>query len=68
MVFENRVLRKTMGCRERGSKRGLEKIVLWGDLRDLHASPNAINVIKSRKIMWAGHVNVWGRGEMQTAL
>ena len=26
-----------------------------GDLRDLHASPNAINVITSRKMMWAGH-------------
>jgi hypothetical protein len=30
MVFEKRVLRKTFGCKERGSKKRLEKIVLWG--------------------------------------
>jgi hypothetical protein len=41
---------------------------VMGVLRDLHASPNAINVIKSRKMMGAGHENVWGRREMQTAL
>ena len=29
-------------------------------LRDLHASPNAINVIKSRKMMWAGHAKRMG--------
>jgi len=30
MVFENGVLRKTFRCKERGSKRRLEKIALWG--------------------------------------
>jgi len=54
-VFENRVLRKTFG-----PKRD-EITVEWKklhnvELNDLYCSPNSVQVIKSRRMMWAGHV------------
>jgi hypothetical protein len=39
---------------------GKYRKLCYGDLRDLHASPNAINVIKSRKMVWAGHAKRMG--------
>ena len=54
-VFENRVLRRIFGLKRD------EVTGEWGklhneELKDLHCSPNIIRLIKSRKIIWAGHV------------
>jgi hypothetical protein len=38
------------------------------ELTDLYSSPNIIQVIKSRKIKWAGHIAHMGRGEVYTVL
>ena len=35
-------------------------------LHDLCSSPNTIRVIKSRRMRWAGHVALMGRGEVCT--
>jgi hypothetical protein len=29
---------------------------VWGKLRDLKSSPSIIRIMKSRRMMWAGHV------------
>jgi hypothetical protein len=63
-VFQNRVLRifgpnkdeVTGECRRLHNE----------ELNDLYASSNIIRVIKSRRMRWAGHVAVWGRGEVHT--
>jgi len=54
-VFENRVLRRIFGCKR--------DEVAWEwrklhneELNDLYSSPNFLRVIKSRTIIWAGHV------------
>jgi hypothetical protein len=54
-VCENRVLRRTFG-----PKRD-EVTVEWRKLRneellDLYSSPSIIRIIKSRRMIWAGHV------------
>ena len=36
------------------------------ELNDLYFSPNIIQVIKTRKIRWAGHLARTGRGEVHT--
>ena len=36
------------------------------ELNDLYSSPNIVRVIKLRRMRWAGHVDVWRRGEMCT--
>jgi hypothetical protein len=36
------------------------------ELHNLYASPNAIRVIKSRRMRWAGHVARMGKLEMRT--
>jgi hypothetical protein len=62
--FENRVLRKIFEPKreEGGSRRKL----LSDELPDLSCSPNIVRVIKSRRMIWAGHVARVGRGEMFT--
>jgi len=30
---------------------------------DLYSLPNIVRVLKSRRMRWAGHVALWGRGE-----
>jgi hypothetical protein len=59
-VFENRVLRKIFGPKreEGGSWRKLHN----DELHDLYSSPNIVRVIKSRRMMWAGHVARMGEG------
>jgi hypothetical protein len=59
-VFENRVLRKTFGPKreEDGSWRRLHN----DGLHDLYSSPNIVRVIKSRRMRWAGHVELMGEG------
>jgi hypothetical protein len=36
------------------------------ELNDLYSSPNIVWVIKLRRMRWAGHVVLWGRGEAYT--
>jgi hypothetical protein len=60
-VFENRVLRRISGPKRdevRGKWRRLHK----EEINDLYSSLNIIQVIKSRKIRWAGQVARMGQG------
>jgi hypothetical protein len=59
-VFENRVLRKIFGLKseEDGSWRKLHN----DKLHSLYSSLNIVRVIKSRRMMWAGHVARMGEG------
>jgi hypothetical protein len=54
-VFENRVLRRIFGPKKdevTGQWRKLHK----EELRELYSSPSIIRIIKSRRMIWAGHV------------
>jgi hypothetical protein len=54
-VFENRVLRRIFGPKREevaGDWRRLHN----EELHNLHASPNVIRVIKSKRMSWTGHV------------
>ena len=60
-VFENRVLRSVFGPKRdevTGEWRKLHK----EELSDLYSLPNIVRVVKSRRMRWAGHVALWGRG------
>jgi hypothetical protein len=61
-VFDNRVLRRIFGP-QRDEVTG-EWIKLHNEeLNDLYSSCNIVQVIKSRKMRWAGHVVRIGRRE-----
>jgi hypothetical protein len=54
-VFENRVLRRIFGPKRdevTGGWRNLHN----EELRDLYSSPSIIRLIKSRRMIWTGHV------------
>jgi hypothetical protein len=54
-VFENRVLKRILGPK-RDEVTG-EWIKLHNEeLRGLYSSPSIITIIKSRRMIWAGHV------------
>jgi hypothetical protein len=59
-VFENRVLRRIFGPKREveGSWRKLHN----NKLHNLFSSANIFRVIKSRRMMWAGHVAHMGEG------
>jgi hypothetical protein len=61
MVFENTVLRKILGPKreEDGSWRQLH-------IDKLHGPPNIVNVIKLRRMRWAGHVARMREGKVFT--
>jgi hypothetical protein len=54
-VFENRVLRRVFGPK-RDKATGEWRRLHNEELNDLYSSPNVIRVIKSRRMIWAGHV------------
>jgi hypothetical protein len=54
-VFENRVLRRIFGPK-RDEVTGVWRNLHNEELHSLYSSPNIIRVIKSRRLIWAGHV------------
>jgi len=58
-VFENRVLRRIFGPR-RDEVTGEWRRFHNEELNDLYSSPNIVQVIKSRRMRWAGHVECMG--------
>ena len=54
-VFENRVLRRIFGPKRDGVTGDWRKLHNE-ELNDLYSSPNIVQVIKSRRMGWAGHV------------
>jgi hypothetical protein len=55
MMFENRIMRKLFGLKKN------ERIGSWRELHNeelhyLYFSPSIIRMIKSKRIIWAGHV------------
>jgi len=54
-VFEHRVLRRIFGPK-RDEVTGEWRKLHNEELNDLYSSPDVIQVIKSRRIKWAGHV------------
>jgi hypothetical protein len=58
-VFENRVLRRIFEQR-RNKVTGEWRKLHNKELRDLYSSPSIIRIIKSRRIIWAGHVTRMG--------
>jgi hypothetical protein len=63
-VFENRVLRRIFGPK-RDEATGEWRRVHSEGLNDLYSSPNIIQIIKSSRMRWAGHVA--GIGEKRGA-
>jgi len=59
-VFENRVLRRIFGPK-REEVTGKWRKLHNEELNDLY-SPNIMQVIKSRRMRWAGHVAYMGEG------
>jgi hypothetical protein len=60
-VFENRLLRRIFG------RKWDEVTGEWNKLHnerltDLHSLLNTIQMIKSKRMKWAGHVALWGIG------
>jgi hypothetical protein len=49
-VFENRVLRRIFGPKRDEVTGG------WRKMNNLYVSPSIIRLIKSRRMIWAGHV------------
>jgi hypothetical protein len=60
-IFENRVLRRIFGPKR--EEDGLWRKLHNDELHNLYSSLNIVRVIKSRKMMWEGHVAHMGEGE-----
>jgi hypothetical protein len=63
-VFENSVVMRLFGP-GRGEVTGGWRKPHNEELRDLCSSPSIINIIKSRRMRWAGHVARLGRRGMR---
>jgi hypothetical protein len=61
-VFENRVLSRIFGPKRNGVM-GRWRKLHNEELRDLCSSPGIISMMKSRRMMWAGHVARMGGEE-----
>ena len=59
-VFENTVLRRIFGS-ERDEVTGEWRKLHKEELNDVYCSSNIVRVIKSRRIIWAGHVARMGK-------
>jgi hypothetical protein len=59
-VFENRVLSRIFGPKRDEVTAGWRKMHNE-ELHNLYSSPSIIRIIKSRRIIWAGHVARMGR-------
>jgi hypothetical protein len=55
MVFENRVLRRIFGPKRDGVTGGWRKLHNE-ELHNLYSSQSIIRIIKSRRMIWVGHV------------
>jgi hypothetical protein len=64
-VFENRLLRGIFGPK-RDEATGKWRKLHNEELNDLYSSPNIIQVIKSRRMRWEGHVARMGKREVHT--
>ena len=64
-VFENRVLRRVFGPK-RDEVTGEWRKLHNEELSDLYSLLNIARVVKSRRMRWAGHVALMGRGEACT--
>jgi hypothetical protein len=60
-VFENRVLRRVFGPK-RDKVTGEWRKLHNEELSDLYSLPNIVQVVKSRRMRWAGHVAHMGEG------
>jgi len=60
-VFKNRVLRRVFGPRRDGVTGEWRKLHNE-ELMDLYSLPNIVRVVKSRRMIWAGHVARMGEG------
>jgi hypothetical protein len=58
-VFEYRALRRIFGPKRNEVTGGWRRLHNE-ELNDLYSSPNAVRVIKSRRMRWAGHVAPMG--------
>ena len=61
-MFENRVLRRLFGPK-RDKVTGKLRNLHNEELSDLYSLPNIVQVVKSRRMRWAGHVERMGKGE-----
>jgi len=62
-VFENRVLRRIFGPK-RDEVTGEWRKLHNEELRDVYSLPNIVQVVKSRRMRWAGHVACMGEGRV----
>jgi hypothetical protein len=60
-AFEIRVLRRIFGPK-RDEVTGKWRKLHYEELNDLYSSPNIVQVIKSRRMRWAGHLARLGKG------
>jgi hypothetical protein len=58
-LFENKVLRRIFGSKKEEVTGEWRKLHIEA-LNDLYSSPNIFQVIKSRRMSWAGHVAFMG--------
>ena len=60
-VFENRALRRVFGTK-RDKVTGEWRKLHNEELSDLYSLPNIVQVVKSRRMRWVGHVACMGEG------
>jgi hypothetical protein len=65
-MSENRMLRRIFGPKRDEVTGEWRKKKHNEELNDLYPSTNIIQVIKKRRMRWAGHVARMGRGEVYT--